>query len=351
MTLQTEILARFSGQAADSALYLPDLTLWYKWHRAKGTLPAKWQDHSLAQIARAMGVPVWLPVRPWRVETPGIVVETTEQDGGRTTRWETSAALLSARWTIGPDGDWWQSEHPVKTAEDLAAALEIAQSRTYVLEPSAMAHAEAEVGDSGVVVIELHRRPYSDLLHDFLGWSEGLFLLGEPLIQEILDALEASVEHLVDQVTQLPGHIVLSPDNLDGQFISPAAFQRHLAESYRRTAETLHRASKYVVVHVGGPIQHLLAPLAATGIDGLEGIAGPPQSDTSLAQARTVVGPELTLWGGIPQDLLLDTYDRQAFDAAAAQAAREAQGDGRMILGVADRVPVDASVDRLQPYR
>ena len=49
--------------------------------------------------------------------------------------------------------------------------------------------------------------------------------------------------------------------------------------------------------------------------------------------------------------MLLDTYDRQAFDAAAAQAAQEAQGDGRMILGVADRVPVDADLDRLNPYR
>jgi hypothetical protein len=144
---------------------------------------------------------------------------------------------------------------------------------------------------------------------------------------------------------------VFSPDNLDGQFISPAAFQRHLAESYSQTAETLHREGKHLLVHVGGPIKHLLAPLAATGVDGLEGIAGPPQSDAPLAQARALVGPAFTLWGGIPQDLVLSTYDRKAFDAAVAQAAKEAQGDGRMILGVADRLPVDADLDRLVPYR
>lgn len=36
-----------------------------------------------------------------------------------------------------------------------------------------------------------------------------------------------------------------------------------------------------------------------------------------------------------------------ATEAAVAEAARQARGDGRMILGVADRVPVEADIDRL----
>jgi hypothetical protein len=42
------------------------------------------------------------------------------------------------------------------------------------------------------------------------------------------------------------------------------------------------------------------------------------------------------------------TRERPEFEAAVLQATREAQGDGRMILGVADRVPVEAELDRLQ---
>jgi hypothetical protein len=146
----------------------------------------------------------------------------------------------------------------------------------------------------------------------------------------------------------LPGAVVFSPDNLDGQFVSPRTFDRHLADSYRRTAEVLHAAGKQLMVHVGGPIRYLLASLAAAGVDGIEGIAGPPQSNATLAEAREVGGPGLTLWGGIPQDFLLNTYDPTAFEASVRQAAHEAQGDGRMILGVADRVPVNAELDRLK---
>ena len=102
------------------------------------------------------------------------------------------------------------------------------------------------------------------------------------------------------------------------------------------------------MVHVGGPIRRILPLLAAAGVDGVEGIAGPPQSDCTLAEARQIAGPGLTLWGGIPQDLLMDIHTEEEFEAGVAEALREAQGDGRTILGVADRVPADADFARLQ---
>jgi len=273
---------------------------------------------------------------------------TTEREGERVIRSETSAGTLVARWTLGPDGGWWQTEYPVKRQEDLAAVLEIAQAHTYVLDTSAWERWEGEVGEDGVLALEIPRRPYSDLLHEFLGWSEGLLFLREPLVQEINAVLEAKLQPLVEQVARLEGELVLAPDNLDGQFISPRAFQNYLADSYRRTAELLHQGGKRLVVHIGGPIRHLLTPLAATGVDGLEGVAGPPQSDLSLAEARQAVGPDLTLWGGIPQDFTLDTHERERLARAVGQAVQDARGDARMILGIADRVPVNADLDRLQ---
>jgi hypothetical protein len=88
--------------------------------------------------------------------------------------------------------------------------------------------------------------------------------------------------------------------------------------------------------------------LAEVGVDGVEGICGPPQGDVTLAGAREIAGPALTLWGGIPQDFVHDTHDREEFEAAVQGAAQEARGDSRMILGVADRVPVDADLNRLE---
>jgi hypothetical protein len=348
MTLKAEILSRFSGEAGERPLYLPDLTLWYDWHQRKGTLPDRWKDYSLPQVARALGVPVWLVARPWRVETPGVEILTEERGGERVIRYQAPTGTLVARWTLGPDGAWWQTEYPVKTKADLAGALEFVNSRSYVPASAELVGVEAMVGDDGVLAIEIPRRPYSDLLHELLGWGEGLMLLGESAVQEIIAILETKLQRFVQEVAQLPGHIILSPDNLDGQFIPPRVFQQHLADSYRLTAEVLHQHGKRLLVHVGGPIRHILAPLAAVGVDGIEGVAGPPQGDVSLAQAREIAGPDLTLWGGIPQDFLVDMHSREEFEAAVIQAAQEARGDGRMIVGVADRVPVDAELGKLE---
>jgi hypothetical protein len=350
MTLKADILSRFSGGGGggDIPLYLPDLTLWYDWHRKQNSLPDKWQGYSLPQVARALGVPIWLPARPWRIETPGVEVTKTEQDQERVIKAETSQGTLIARWVVGPDGDWWQSEYPVKTAGDLAAALELAQARTYVLDSSELTALEAEVGNDGILALEIPRRPYSDILHEMLGWSEGLMFLAEPAIPEINAILEAKLQAFVRKIAKLPGTVVLSPDNLDGQFIPPATFDEYLAGSYRQTTEVLHLADKLLVVHVGGPLKHLLLPMVEAGIDVIEGVCGPPQSNLPLPEAREMAGPDVTLWGGIAQDFLLDMHDRAKFEAAVQQVTREVKGDSRMILGVADRFPTEAELDRLE---
>lgn len=349
MSYQSQILERFSGdQQEPEPLYLPDLTLWYDWHHRQGTLPGKWSSLALPEIARAMGVPVWFPFRPWRIELVGAEAQETRTSDERVLRAETSVGTLVARWTQGPDGDWWQVEYPVKGIKDLPAALELVRSRSYVFDTAGLEQAISKVGDDGIVALELPRRPYSDLLHDFLGWSEGLMLLSEPTVQEMLDTLESRLQHLVEQIAELPGAVVLSPDNLDGQYISPRMFAKHLAPSYQRTVSSLQRRGKFLVIHVGGPIRHLIKPLAEAGVHGLEGISGAPQSNASLAEARELAGPTLTLWGGIAQDYLHDAHDWQVFEDAVRQGIQEASQDSRMMLGIADRVPVNAEMERLE---
>lgn len=347
MNRRDQILARFGGTASGPPLYLPDLTTWYEWHRGRGTLPEPWQEWSLPEIARELGLPIWLTVQPWRLETTGLEVSLEEGQDERILRADTPHGPLQARWQQGPDGDWWQVEYPVKDAGDLPAALALAEARSYARDGAGLARARELVGEDGVLALELPRRALSDLLHEFLGWGEGLMLLEHTLVQQMLIILEGKLQLLVQEICQLDGQIVLSPDNLDGQFVSPRLFGRHLADSYRLTTRMLHRHDKVLVVHAGGPIARLLEPLAAAGVDGVQGVAGPPQGNTTLVEARQLAGPEMTLWGGIAQDYLLDVHGEEALKAAVRQAAEEAAGDGRAILGIADRVPPEAELERV----
>ena len=350
MTLRSSILARFTGDAVASPPFLPDLTLWHKWHHERGTFPEGWGVPTPVEAARRLDAAVWAVARPWQISTPGILMRHEETAQEWIIRHETPERVLTTRFTRGPDGDWWLTEYPVKSVDDLAAALNLARARTYAFDEAGLVALREAVGEDGVVALELPMRAYADVLHAFLGWSEGLMLFagdGRPILLEMLSVLEEKLRVLTEQVAALPGDILLAPDNLDGQYISPRIFRDQFAESYRRTAEIAHRHGKQLVVHVGGPVRRILPLLAEADVDGVEGIAGPPQSDVTLAEARQIAGPRLTLWGGIPQDLLQDIHAPEVFEAGVAAAVEQARADPRTILGVADRVPVDADFARL----
>ena len=69
--------------------------------------------------------------------------------------------------------------------------------------------------------------------------SDGLLLFfdAQALVEEIMAVLEQQMQSLAEQIAGLPSQIVVSPDNLDAQFISPVFFHRYLADSYRRTTD------------------------------------------------------------------------------------------------------------------
>ena len=350
MTWQSDIQAALAGAADAGGLWLPDLTLWHHWHSAHGTLPAEWSGFDVASVAAAIGAPAWVPVRPWTVAHPGVAISTAEADAERVVVYDTPAGQLTARWMQMPDGDWWQTEYPVKSGDDLPAMRAVLDARQYVPRPESLERAQSAVGERGVVAAELPRRAYSDVLHVFLGWSEGLMLLlgdeGDDIV-EMVRQLEVKTLACAREVAELPGAIAFSPDNLDGQFVTPAGYREHMSAGYARTAELMRAAGKTLVVHAGAGIRRLLPLLAADGVGVVEGISGPPQGDATLGEARQLAGGELVLWGGVPQDLLLESTAQADFEAGVIAAAREARAVGKALVGVADQVPTAALPERL----
>jgi len=350
MTHREDMLARLKGRGSPGPVFLPDLTLWFGWHRGQKSLPDKWSDATLPDICRDLGVPVWDVVQPWRAAHPGVAIRSDTTSSERVTEYVTSAGTLSTRWTMGPDGDWWQTEYPAKTADDLPAVAEVIRAREYTVDRAPLDAGLASVGDDGIVALELPPRPYADVVQEFLGWSEGLMILldSPEAVQDIAAVLEEKLQSLLNRISELPADVMLSPDNLDAQFISPSAFQEHLAESYGISVSELSGKGKVLVVHAGGPVRGLLGPLAESGVAAVEGISGPPQGDTTLAEARGAAGPDLTLWGGIPQEFLVPVHSSGAFEEAVASATLECRADGNSIMGVADRVPTNADLERLR---
>lgn len=325
--------------------FLPDLTYWYSWHFSHDTLPGPWRNKD---ICRELGVTEWRIIRPWRIELQGIAVERHQGAEEKTVTWKTGSGTLRARWVLGPDGDWWQAEYPVQSRADLDAAREIVTARKYIAEPSRITAAE-DAADTLITALELPRSPLAEIFHTFLGWSEGLMLfLEEPeSVRGLAEILDGKERRLLTEIARMRGGCAILPDNLDGRFITPDTFADSLAPLYSSAAARLHAERKALVVHVGGPSRTLLRGLAGCGVDCVEGVCGAPQGDSTLADARAECGRGMTLWGGIAQDFLLEASTQDEFQAAARATFAEAAADPQAVVGVADRVPVDAVPERL----
>ena len=342
------LIERVQSFNPGKAPMLLDLSLWYAWHSKQDSLPSQWSGLDQLQIAKRLGAPGWQQIKPWSASYTGVTVETQVADGEKTVRYVVGEGTLSTTWTRGPDGDWWQMDHLISTPADFKTALALADALTYKVD--AGKHNPSAHASSSILAIELPRRPLSALLHDFLGWGEGLLMLRdyEAEVESLLELLDDKLQGLVEDLCRLPGATMISPDNLDGQYISPDLFEQYLAHSYRKTRKLLKQAGKELVVHVGGPMRHIVSLLEEAGVDVIEGVSGPPQSDLPLDQARQLAGPQLTLWGGIPQDWLLEATAIKAFEHGVERVLETVLRDGNAILGVADRVPVAAEMDRLQ---
>jgi hypothetical protein len=326
---------------------MPDLSLWYEWHSQRGTLPEAQRNGSLSEIASALNCPAWIIHTPWQLEHDGIDVVTEKSETQRVIRYHAKSRVLSEIWSLGPDGDWWQTEYPVKDEDDLDAAEEIVKAMRY----RAMSFRPPDSNPSVIDVIQLPKTPYSDMLHTMLGWTDGLMLMmsEEDRLTELLEMMEEKRNELVRKLAaDFSSSIFWAPDNLDGQFISPASFKKHLEPSYQKTCDTLHQRDNFLWVHIGGMSRHLSSLLAGSGVDGLAGISGPPQSDASLAEARKATGPNVTLWGGIPQDYVMPTHDLSVLVESIEAAKAFAETDNRTIIGIADHVPVEADFTRLK---
>ena len=332
-TQKERALASLSG-VAGTPIFLPDFSLL--------------TDRDSLEIAAEFGVPGWSPVKPWTLEY-GVPIEKLETAKERKIQWQTATNTLTAGWTLGPDNDWWQTEYPVKDEKDLAALSEIIDSITFTVSKEELPNRIAAVGEKGLVVAELPMRPYSYLLHYFLGWTDGLMLamMNENLISGLRDALENKLRPLSEALAQTPAEVFLYPDNLDAQFIPPPTFEEHLAHSYSLANEIFHSAAKKTVVHVGGMVKPILRLLASTSVDVIEGICGSPQSDADFAEAREIAGGSTVLWGGIAQDFVLHTHDQEKFEAEVKRVLPMARSIPRVILGIADRVPVGVLLARL----
>jgi hypothetical protein len=357
--MRSDALKTLKGQEPDHVPFLARMDLWYNHNRGLGTLPAPYENASLWDIQRDMGIGilgfgVWMRTF-YRLEHFG-GAEVQEWWGGnqRFKEFLTPHGTLRSRSILSEqlraaDVTPLHVEYPFKRVEDYDALLYLFEHTRVVENYEEYAGYLASIGDDGLALpyIEV---PMHTLMKEYIGYNQFYFELYDhlPRLEQIANALTSLQMDAVKIGASSPTQVIEVGGNYDEVMTPHPIFREHFLPFFKQTVPVLHAAGKSVATHGDGDMgQELLALMRETGVDVVEALTPQPMTSIDIRQAREIWGGEVALWGGIPAVLMTDTYtddDLNAFLEALFDAV--APGD-RFILGFGDNVPTDGLFSRI----
>ena len=385
MNYRQQMLATIRGEPADQIPWAPRMDLWAIAQRARGTLPPRFAGMNMVEVAQELGVACHavgadftlsggrdVSLRglgidnhqdyPYRVELQDLPVESTDDGVDLRTRIQTPAGEIFTHLHRSPqmarDGISlpFVKSYAIESAADFEAVAQVFEHLTVIPTPEAYRAFQARVGEQGIAVARgpMAASPVHLILHELVAMDQFFYLYAdEPdAMHHLAERMTPFFEAALEAVVACEAEVVFWGANYDQDLTWPPFFQREITPWLQKVGARLHAAGKYLLTHTDGENKALLPLYSDCDFDVAESVCPAPMTQCTLAELRVGFGPETTVFGGIPSVALLDdamadtafeTYLDQVFDALG-------NGD-HLILGVADNVPPDANLDRLEAIK
>jgi hypothetical protein len=347
--LRRLLLDVFERGAAQPLPWLVDLTYWHSAQQTRGTLDARYRgEEGLVRLHEDLGCEVYYDYAygPWDARYETAEITTSEQGHRRVCTWRCSRGSLTQEWRYLPESFCWASlDHPVRQASDLAILREIIDGRRWAPNYARYLDRQAALGERGMPCALLPRAPLAAMIAEWAGVAAMTFLIADAPaeFEETLACLRADLDRGLAVAEQSPAPLVHFGDNLSAANVA-GYFARYLRDDYVKAAARLHRAGKFVAVHLDGVMRGLLDQLAATGVDAIESLTPKPVGDLEIEELRPIAGNRVILWGGLPGAMFTPPFTQADIDRQVARIRESFEERGRFIVGSADQIPPDGDI-------
>ena len=219
---------------------------------------------------------------------------------------ETPYGVLTQTWRFSEEAcaDFEEDHWIEDLAEQYDAARFFVETRTYDYEMSEYERDLAAIGDHGVIMIEIQENPLK-MLHWLMGPEKSILAtMDHP--EKVKELCKIHTEKTIEFVNGVcertryeDAPLLHSADNMDAMLFPPPFFDEFLYDHYRKVAAVIHEHGRLFSVHSCGNNWDIRDHLQQSDIDMMEGLTPPPLGTFPLEKARTEMGPEFIIEGGM----------------------------------------------------
>lgn len=351
-------LAEFNLQvlrrrAGGRILWQPRIGCWLSDRKYDGRpVPPPYQGMTLPEIYRSLGC----SARPYdfnqcfqSAEDPAVRISKrplTETDYEVLV--ETPAGRQRAVYRKSPDSPHHRPlKWPVADEAELRAAAWREERRTWSFDAAKYDELSKKWAGLGAPTMYMPRTTVQKLFIDEMGVEAAIFALVDrpAACERYFEALNSSAERLIEVLNPSPVEVVNFGDNVHAATLPPNLFRKYVLPVYRRRAELLHKAGKFVHAHWDGDCRPLLPFARQAGLDGFEAITPEPQGDVTLEETKAALG-DLFLLDGIPAIYFDDTYSIETLLECAKRCLDLFAPN--LVLGISDEISSTGDIERVR---
>lgn len=362
LTLKQRIESVYRGDTPDVVPFMLDLSHWFYYReQIPWDISQAYEEpeYDLIAMHKKHGAGFYMPNLGhfYDVAYPeDVLAEVRKSKDGRQITWSFETPLgrieRSRIWEAGSYSwgirDWGiQSEKQLKI---LSGAL---ANRTYKFLPEKYRAWENAIGDTGVCYVSAGYSAMGHLLSYWMGIEGTIFATYDwpETIREVVNEINQNNLSLIDMLAVSPAGIIIMGDNFSGDVQPPDFFNQWSRDYYEEAIRRLHKAGKYVAVHIDGRLFGAIKMIKETGADCGDAITPPPLGDLTPQQCRDDAGKDFILSGGVSPDLWMPDVDIALFKQAVTDWLALKDQSPRLIANAGDQVPPGAEEKRIDIMR
>lgn len=355
MTKREKNLSIFAKNGRAKVLFQPRIEWWYQWHKARGTLPPRYQKMSLMEFFDDLDVSIryyayhtGMPSELGIEYTKKIKIKEKIKGKEKVLIIDTPEGQLIRKLRQSSDGGWRTIQFPIKNTEDMKKAEYLFKNRHLIFIKENFERGSKFVGNRGEPQCFFPHSPYQSLALEWMGTENLVYALADipEKVERVMRAIDESYDCFTQDIISYGKVKIMNfGENIDANIVSPRYFEKYCLPFYEKRSGQLRKQGIYTHIHIDGSFRSLLKYLKDLPFDGLEALTPLPQGDVAIEEMKQIIGDKILL-DGIPAIMFLPNYPLDEFKDFVKRVIELFYG--RLILGASDEVPPLADIERVR---